>query len=301
MGVSAWAKMREPSMMKSSQLDEPIASGLLPVPPHRISVIIPTKNGTALLSRCIKSIRDKSTYPDYEIIVVDNGSTDPKALRLLDGLCWSAQTKVLKYPGRFNFSAMINRGAAEASGSILCLLNNDTEVISPDWMETMAGQLLQEGVGVVGALLLFPDGSIQHAGDVVGGYACVRHDHGEGWMQSGSKGSGAFLPEHREVDAVTGACLMTRRNLFLKLGGMDERTFSVAFNDADYCLRVREASGRVICDSRARLYHHELATRGRTWKPRDLWRLHQEKKAFRKRWLDKRLLDPFTTIPSSQK
>jgi GT2 family glycosyltransferase len=228
-----------------------------------------------LLRRCIKSIREKSTYSDYEIVVVDNGSKDPEALRLLDGLRWSAQTKVVKCPGRFNFSAMINRGAAEASGSILCLLNNDTEVISPDWMETMTGQLLKEDMGVVGALLLFPNGSIQHAGDIVGGRSCVRH------LQADPG------PDPCDVDAVTGACLMTRRDLFLELGGLDEVHFSVAFNDTDYCLKVREAGGRVLCIPGARLLHHEMKSRGRTWRPRDLWRLHREKRAFRKRWLDR--------------
>jgi GT2 family glycosyltransferase len=256
---------------------------------QKISIIIPTKNGAELLGRCINSIREKSTYPDYEIVIVDNGSTDSKALRLLDGLRWSAKTKVVKHPGRFNFSAMINMAAGEASGSILCLLNNDTEVISADWMETMAGHLVQDDVGVVGALLLFPDGSIQHVGDVVGGSACVRHLQVKPCMDTS------------DVDAVTGACLMTRKDLFLKLGGMDEVNFQVAFNDTDYCLRVREAGSRVICASRARLYHHELATRGRTWKPWDLIRLYREKRAFRKRLIDKRYTYPFNTPLSLQR
>jgi len=225
-----------------------------------------------LLSRCINSIREKSTYPDYEILIVDNGTTEPKALRLLEGAEWMTNTRVLKYPGPFNFSAMINRGAEEAKGSILCLLNNDTEVISADWMETMAAELMKEGVGVVGALLLFPDGSIQHAGDVVGGRDCVRH-------LDSTAGMDAY-----DVEAVTGACLMTQRDLFLRLGGLDEVNFPVAFNDTDYCLRVREAGQRIICTPRARLLHHEMKTRGRTWKPRDVIRLHREKRAFRRRW-----------------
>lgn len=249
----------------------------------KISIIIPSRDAADLLSHCLKSVRNKSTYPDYEVLVVDNGSTEPNALRVLKGLEWGANTRVLRHPGPFNFSAMINRAASEARGSILCLLNNDTEVISPDWMETMARHLMQEGVGVVGALLLFPNASIQHAGDVVGGRACVRH------LQV------APCMDTSDVDAVTGACLMTRKDLFLKLGGMDEVNFPVAFNDTDYCLRVREAGSRVICASRARLYHHELATRGRTWKPWDLIRLYREKRAFRKRWLDKRYTDPLNT------
>ncbi len=259
-----------------------LGSPLLPA--QRISIVIPTKNGADLLSRCLDSIRNKSTYPDYEILVVDNGSTEPKALRLLEGLEWGANTRVLRHPGPFNFSAMMNRAASEARGSILCLLNNDTEVISPDWMETMAGHLLQDDVGVVGALLLFPDGSIQHAGDVVGGHACVRHLRE---LPDGEGGEEVSLDGARDVSAVTGACLMTRKDLFLKLGGLDEVNFPVAFNDTDYCLRVRKAGWRVVCTRRARLFHHELATRGPTWKPLDLLRLHSEKRAFRKRWLDK--------------
>jgi GT2 family glycosyltransferase len=247
-----------------------------------ISVIIPTRDKAELLGRCIESVREKSTYPDYEIVVVDNGSTEPKALRLLEGLEWGANTRVLRHPGPFNFSAMINSAAAEASGSILCLLNNDTEVISPNWMETMTGHLMQEGVGVVGALLLFPDGSIQHAGDLVGGRACVRHLRE---LPDGVGGEEMSPAGARDVSAVTGACLMTRKDLFLKLGGLDEVNFPVAFNDTDYCLRVREAGRRVVCAPRARLFHHELATRGPTCKPRDLLRLHREKRAFRKRWM----------------
>lgn len=248
---------------------------------HIISVIIPTRDKAELLSRCINSIREKSTYPDYEILIVDNGSMEPQALRLLEGQEWAANTRVLKYPGPFNFSAMINRGAEEAKGSILCLLNNDTEVISADWMETMAAELMKEGVGVVGALLLFPDGSVQHAGDVVGGRSCVRHIQN---FPDEDGGSGIAPQAVRDVQAVTGACLMTRRDLFLKLGGLDEVNFPVAFNDTDYCLRVREAGQKVIFTTRARLLHHEMKTRGRTWKPWDLWRLAREKRAFRRRW-----------------
>ncbi len=251
---------------------------------QKVSLIIPTRDKAELLSRCINSIQEKSTYPDYEILVVDNGTREPKALRLLEGLEWAVNTRVLRHPGPFNFSAMINMAASEAHGSILCLLNNDTEVISPDWMETIAGHLMQEGVGVVGALLLFPDGSIQHAGDVAGGRACVSHlrELPDGGLGEEMSSDGAC-----DVPAVTGACLMTRRDLFLEMGGLDEGAFPVAFNDTDYCLRVRKAGWRVVCAPLARLFHHELATRGPTWKPLDLLRLHREKREFRKRWLDK--------------
>jgi len=259
---------------------------------QKISVIIPTRDHAELLRRCLDSVWERSTYPDYEIIIVDNGTTEPRALRLLDGLEWAANTQVLKYPGPFNFSAMINMAANEARGSILCLLNNDTEVISADWMETMSVELMQEGVGVVGASLLFPNGTIQHAGDVVGGGGCVQH------LRDVVDADGLAPQAARAVQAVTGACLMTRRDLFQELGGLDEVSFPVAFNDTDYCLRIRESGLRVVCALKAQLFHHELATRGPTWKPWDLWRLHREKMAFRKRWLDKGFIDPFTKIPS---
>lgn len=257
-------------------------------------MIIPTRDKPELLGRCLHTLREKSTYPDYEILIVDNGSTEPRALRFLEGQEWMANTRVLKHPGPFNFSAMINRAASEASGDILCLLNNDTQVISPDWMEKMAEELRREGVGVVGALLLFPDGTVQHAGDEIGGRECVRHLRE---LSFGRSGEGLPQENASVVPAVTGACLMTRRNLFLKLGGLDELNFPVAFNDTDYCLRVRESGWRVVCTRRARLFHHELATRGPTWKPWDLWRLHREKQAFRKRWLNKASVDQFATNP----
>ena len=268
-------------MIKVTRHDEQKALPLLPGSPPRISLIIPTKDKAELLSRCLDSLRDRSTYPEYEILIVDNGTTEPKALRLLEGIAWSRRAKILSHPGPFNFSAMINRAASEAEGSILCLLNNDTEVISPDWMETMAGLFSHEGVGVVGALLLFPNGSIQHAGDELGGRSCVRHLRN---VPVDGDASGIASDTVRDVAAVTGACLMPRRDLFLELGGLDEVRFPVAFNDTDYCLRVRESGWRVVCALHARLFHHELATRGPTWKPRDLLRLHHEKKAFRERW-----------------
>jgi GT2 family glycosyltransferase len=263
---------------------------------HMISVIIPTRDKPELLGRCLDSLRERSTYENYEILIVDNGTTEPRALRLLEGLEWASKTQVLRCPGPFNFSAMMNRAVEQAKGTILCLLNNDTEVISSNWMEIMAGCLMQEGVGVVGALLLFPDGSIQHAGDIVGGPSCVRHlkdfptqdgEGDQGWQAT------------RDVPAVTGACLMTKRDLFQALGGLDEKKFPVAFNDTDYCLRVRESGKRVVCTFQARMLHHELATRGPTWKPFDLLRLRREKKAFRKRWLDKRMVEPLTAQHSN--
>jgi GT2 family glycosyltransferase len=249
---------------------------------QKISIIIPTKDKAELLERCLHSLRDRTTYPDYEIIIVDNGTSEPKALRLLDGQEWASITRVLRHPGPFNFSAMINRAAREAAGSILCMLNNDTEIISPGWMETMGGHLLQEGVGVVGAVLLFPDGTIQHTGDAVGGRACVHHLRE---LPDGGRVEEGSFDLAPDVPAVTGACLMTRKDLFLGLGGLDEVNFPVAYNDTDYCLRVRESGLRVVCAPRARFFHHELATRGPTWKPRDLLRLHREKRAFRKRWM----------------
>ena len=257
-----------------------------------ISVIIPTRDKADLLRRCLDSLRSRSTYTNYEVLIVDNDTTDKRALRFLAGLERTSGTRVLRHPGPFNFSAMMNQAAEQAHGEILCLLNNDTEVITPSWMEGMAGELMEEGMGVVGALLVYPDGSLQHAGDVVGGRGCVRH------LSDVADVDDLALQSARDVPAVTGACLMTRRDLFQELGGMDEVSFPVAFNDTDYCLKVRASGRRVVCSLRARLFHHEMATRGPTWKPRDLLRLHREKRAFRKRWLDKEFNVRLTPFPA---
>src|SRR6185436_9610159 len=192
--------------------------------------------------------------------------------------------RVLRYEREFNYSAINNFAAREARGEVLLLLNNDTEVITPDWLEEMLGHLHQEGVGAVGAKLLFPHGQVQHAGDAVGPGGCADHMH---------EGIGRDDPGYcyravvaQEVSAVTGACLMTWKTLYQKLGGLDEKKLPVAFNDVDYCLRVQEAGLRVIFTPHAQLYHHESASRGGRSPDR-------EAGVMRRRWKSRMRHDPY--------
>jgi GT2 family glycosyltransferase len=198
---------------------------------------------------------------------------------------------VFRYDRPFNFSAINNFAVRQARGTVLCLLNNDTEVISPDWLEEMVGHLLQARVGVVGAKLYYADGRVQHAGDAVGPGGCANHLHSS--LDHDDPGYCRRAMLAQDLSAVTAACLVTWRKLYLGLGGLDEKRLAVAFNDVDYCLRVRAAGQRVVWTPHAELYHHESVTRGAD----DSWRrkLHARREVaeMRGRWANVMRRDPF--------
>jgi GT2 family glycosyltransferase len=176
-------------------------------------------------------------------------------------------------------------------GEALCLLNNDTEVITPDWLEEMLGNLIQPGVGVVGAKLYFDDGRVQHAGDTVGPGGCAHHLHS--YLEHDAPGYCGRAVQAQELSAVTGACLLTWRKLYQDLGGLDEANLPVAFNDVDYCLRVREAQRRVVWTPYAELYHHESVSRGKDESAEKIARARRELHFMRKRWKHVLHHDPF--------
>jgi GT2 family glycosyltransferase len=262
-----------------------------PATPPRVSIVIPNKDRCALLRQCVDSILARTAYADWEILVVDNGSTEPATLAYLDTLRRTARVRVLDDPRPFNFSAMNNLAAEQASGEVLCLLNNDTEVITPDWLDDMLGYLHQRDVGVVGAKLLYPDGRVQHAGDAVGVGGCADHMHS--MIDGDAPGYCDRALIAQEVSAVTAACLLTWKTLYRRLGGLNASHLKVAFNDVDYCLRVWEAGYRVIWTPHARLTHHESATRGRHRGPDAVRATRAEAGYVRKRWPDRMRHDPF--------
>lgn len=240
-----------------------------------VSIIIPTRDRLDLLKRCIESIEKKSTYRNFEILIVDNQSKDVATLTYLE----QSPYRVLAYPEEFNYSKILNFAVRHAQGEHLLFLNNDTEVISPGWIEALLEQSQRSEVGAVGARLLFPDGRVQHEGIVIGlvGSAAANVDHG------GYFGLGWAI---RNFSAVTGACMMVRREVFEELGGFDE-DLRVAFNDVDFCLRARNRGYLVVYTPLAELYHYESATRGR---------LHpiEDDVRFRKRWGDpSQFRDPY--------
>jgi O-antigen biosynthesis protein len=263
----------------------------LPTPGPLVSIIVPTRDGLDFLRPCVDSVLEKTTYREFELLVVDNQSSDPTTLAYLADISRRERVRVLRYDAAFNFSAINNFAMRAARGEFVCLLNNDTAVISPDWLDEMLGRLLQPQVGAVGAKLYFADGRVQHAGDVVGPGGCANHLH-------------ALLPgdapgyQHRAVlaqdlSAVTAACLLTRRDLYLSLGGLNERDLSVAFNDVDYCLRLWEAGWRVVWSPYAELFHYESVSRGKDVSPERKARADQEVAYMVARWAHVMRHDPF--------
>lgn len=233
----------------------------VPTPAPLVSIVIPTRDGLALLRRCIDSILTRSTYPHYEIIVVDNGSVDQGALDYLQHLSGHPRVTVMRDPRPFNYSALNNAAAARCRGDLLALLNNDIEVISPGWLEEMVGLALRRDVGAVGARLWYPDETLQHAGVVLGILGIAGHVHRR--LPRGDPGFQARALLTQEVSAVTAACLVLRRDVFQQVRGLDEQHLAVDFNDIDLCLRIGQAGYKVIWTPHAELYHHEGATRGR--------------------------------------
>lgn len=233
----------------------------LEFPDHgpRVVIIIPTKNGRDVLKSCLDSLA-KTTYQNYEVIVVDNESDDPETLEFLK----QTHHRVLRFTnpdGKFNYAAMINRAAEFAECDYLLFLNHDMEVISPEWLSQMTGYLGMQGVGAVGARLLHGDQRIQHAG-IVHGYYDGMVGPAFRLLPASDNGYLSYAMVTRNYSAVTGACMLTRRDLFLEVGGFDEKNFAVAYNDVDYCYRLREAGHRIVYCPRAELIHQDRDSLG---------------------------------------
>jgi len=223
-----------------------------------VSIIIPTRDRLNLLRRCLESIESRTAYRNYEILIVDNGSQEPRTQSYLAGL----PHQVIRDDGLFNFARLNNRAATAARGEHLLLLNNDVEVITPEWLEALLEHSQRQEVGAVGAQLLYADGTIQHAGVVLGVRGVAGHAH----KYLSAKNEGYFFFPHltRNYSAVTAACLMIRKALYEEVGGMEE-CLGVTFNDVDLCLRLRVRGYLIVYTPHARLYHHE--SRSRWYRP----------------------------------
>jgi O-antigen biosynthesis protein len=231
----------------------------VPSPAPRVTVVVPTKDRADLLRACAEGVLDRTDYPATEMLVVDNGSTEPAALALIAALEERPNVRVMRRSGPFNFAALNNAAADAAGDGLLLLLNNDTEVTHPDWLGEMVAQASRPGVGVVGARLLYPDRTVQHAGILLGPDGAATHVG----RHAGADDPGylAQLACVRDLSAVTAACLMVSTGTWRRVGGMDER-LAVTWNDVDFCLRVRKAGLRVVWTPHATLLHHESITRG---------------------------------------
>jgi O-antigen biosynthesis protein len=254
----------------------------LPQPAPMISIIIPTRNKVDLVRMCVESIREKSTYKNYEILLMDNGSDDPEALAYFAEQARTDNFRVIRDDSPFSYSAINNLGASQARGEVLCFLNNDIEVIAHDWMEELVSQACRPGIGAVGAKLLYPNTTIQHAGVVLGIGGWAGHAHkGFSLYAHGYVGRASLASN---FSAVTGACMAVQKKHFDQVGGFDDVNLKVACNDVDLCLKFIEAGLRNLFTPHALLFHHESATRGYEDTPEKKARFQKEVDHMWKRW-----------------
>jgi GT2 family glycosyltransferase len=262
----------------------------LPEPVPRVSVVIPTRDRVDLLGRCLETLFALTRYPDYEVVVVDNRSVEAETSAFLRAAAARWPLRVVPDDGPFNFARLNNCGVAAASGVVAILLNNDTEIVEAGWMRELASHACRPEVGVVGARLLYADGSIQHAGVALGVGGIASH-YGAGQRPDIVDHAGR-LGLICGVTAVTGACLAIRRDLYGFLGGMHE-ALPIAYNDIDLCLRVRDGGWRVVYTPHATLIHHESRSRGYDTGPDKARRLARDAAVIRARWPHAYRHDPF--------
>lgn len=255
----------------------------LPDPLPLVSIVIPSKDHVDVLGPCVRSLLGKATYGNFEVVIVENNSEDAATFAFYDELVAAdPRVRVVRWEGPFNYSAIVNFGVAQAQGEYLLLLNNDTEVITPELMEEMAGYLQRPEVGVVGAKLYFRDRLTQHAGMLVGPHGAVAHVNQD--FPPSREGYLAKAVRPGNFSGVTGACQMVRRGVFEELGGYDE-ALAVGFNDIDFCLRAREAGYLVTFTPYAELFHYEFTSRGREVADEaKLRRWEAERALFAERW-----------------
>ena len=253
----------------------------LPAKVPKVSIVIPTRDRVDLLRTCVDSLLDLTTYRDFELLIVDNGSVEAATKAYLASVSDHPRVRILAYPHAFNYSAINNFAVSECSGDVVALLNNDIEVITPNWLEEMVSHALRPGVGAVGAMLYYPDDTIQHAGVILGFNGIGVHAYAgkpRGWV-------GQMLRAKliQSMSAVTAACMVVRKSVYLEVGGLDEQ-LAVAYNDIDFCLRLKAAGYRNVWTPYAELYHHESATRGSDDAPETQSRFRAEVSLMEQRW-----------------
>lgn len=264
---------------------------VVPDPVPRVDLIIPTKDNYELLRNCVSSILERTTYENYVIWVIDNGSTNTETLQYLQELEVGDRTRVLRYPASFNYAAINNFAVRETEAPVIGLINDDIEVIADDWLTEMVSWAAQPDIGCVGAKLYYRDDTIQHAGVILGLGGVAGHAHlGYRRGDPGYFGRAVLVQNY---SAVTAACLVIRREVYEGLGGLNERDLPVAFNDVDFCIRVREAGFHNVWTPYAELYHLESASRGSDFTPENVDRFRDEIQYMTTRWRSLLKNDPF--------
>lgn len=262
-----------------------------PVKWPTISLIIPTRDRADLMRNCLDGLAMLTYGGSIELVIVDNGSRDADAIQLLSSLACRKNVKVIRDDGAFNFSRLINRGAQLSTGEFLCLLNNDVEPIDGQWLTEMVRFAARAGAGAVGALLLYPDGSVQHAGVTVGIGGAA--GHGQRSVSPDDLHNFAWHGVSRSVSAVTAACLVVSKASYMNVSGLDEENFPVAFNDVDFCLKLTRAGLTNVYAANARLIHHESLSRGSDLEPTKRRRFERELKSLQSKWNTDEIVDQY--------
>jgi GT2 family glycosyltransferase len=277
--------------LTARRIDAQIVAGSLPHchrvryalrEPPLVSAIIPTRDQAALLRTCVTGLLYRTDYPDLEIVIVDNGSREPDTHAYFAELAADPRVRIVGYDKPYNYAAINNFAAGLASGSMLCLLNNDIEIIHPDWLREMVSHALRPGIGGVGALLYYPDDRVQHAGTILGIGGVAGHPYR--WQPRGAPGYFGRAGIIQNLSAVTAACFVVPAKVFAEVGGFDDRNLTVAFNDVDLCLRIGERGYRIVWTPHAELYHHESASRGPDDDPEKRDRFAAEIAYMQRRW-----------------
>ena len=256
-----------------------------------VSVIIPTRNEFLLLSSCVASVVSHVNNNTVEFVIIDNGSDDLQTLNYLAELQATGKARVIRDESPFNFSSLNNKAVADAKCDMLLFLNNDVEAIHSGWLDEMLKLASKPDIGAVGAKLLYPDNRVQHAGVVIGMGGVAGHVN-----RLIGKNDCGYLDmacKVHEVSAVTGACLMIKKSMFLQVGGFNEKDLAVAFNDVDLCLRVRALGYKNMYTPKAVLYHHESVSRGSDLSPQNKLRFYKEQWYMYRHWLKPILSDPY--------
>ena len=256
-----------------------------------VTAIIPTRDRLKLLSGCVDGLLRDTAYRNLRVLIVDNDSRSPKTLAYLERIGRKSRVRVIHSPGPFNFSQLNNEAVKHTEDEILAFLNNDIEIFNPHWLTEMVSHIQRPGIGAVGAKLYYRSNTIQHAGVVLGIQGVAGHIYKH--RPRRDSGHNARLIVAQEVTAVTGACMLTRRSVFQALGGFDDTHLAIAFNDIDYCLRLREAGYKVIWTPFAELYHLESASRGLEDTPEKSARFGAEIRYMRRRWGERLTNDPY--------
>lgn len=289
--ISAYVESVDPQAVVSPAGDKGCRiAWSVPEPAPLVSLLVPTRDRVEILKPCVDTLLALTSCPHYEVIILDNGSTCAETLAYMEAIENDPRVRVLRYDKPFNYSAINNFGVRHAKGSIIGLVNNDIEPINPDWLTEMVGHVCRPDIGCVGAKLYYPNDSVQHGGVILGLGGIAGHAHR--FFPRAHPGYQNRLSLVQNLSAVTAACLLVRREVYDEVDGLNERDLTVAYNDVDFCLKVREKGYRNLWTPFAELYHHESISRGADDNPVKQARAKREVDYMRRHWRKALQQDP---------